>query len=224
MTGYVPDEDLVTLFAGAAALVTPSLYEGFGLPAARAMATGTPVIASDRSSHPEVVGDAGLLVDPHDTDAITGAMRRIARDADLRAGDGARSGAGPAVPLAESGAGASGCVPGRRVAPRTRSRAGDGGGPVEIPPERDAHSGQHRQSVPAKDGHPALRGRPARRAVCPGQGARDHRLRAVAGRAGSDRRAIPITSRGATVAVGAGGALGAAARGAAAGGRGQPPV
>ena len=82
--GFVPTDDLVTLFRGAIALVTPSLYEGFGLPAAQAMRTGTPVIASDRSSHPEVVGDAGLLVDPLDVDAIADAMTRLADDQSLR--------------------------------------------------------------------------------------------------------------------------------------------
>lgn len=84
VTGWVGEDDLVTLFAGATALVTPSLYEGFGLPAAQAMRAGTPVIASNRSSLPEVVGDAGLLVDPYSTDAITGAMLCLARDANLR--------------------------------------------------------------------------------------------------------------------------------------------
>lgn len=88
--GYVPNDDLVALFAAALALVTPSLYEGFGLPAAQAMSTGTPVIASNRASHPEVVGDAGLLVDPYDVDAIAGAMTRLADDAALRAELGAR--------------------------------------------------------------------------------------------------------------------------------------
>ena len=84
-TDYVSDADLVTLYSGATALVSPSLYEGFGLPAGQAMRAGTPVIASDRSSQPEVVGDAGLLVDPEDVGAITGAMRRLAGDAGLRA-------------------------------------------------------------------------------------------------------------------------------------------
>ncbi len=85
ITGFVPDDDLVTLFSGAAALVSPSLYEGFGLPAAQAMQAGTPVIGADCSSHPEVIGDAGLLVDPYSVDAIAEAMLCLARDADLRA-------------------------------------------------------------------------------------------------------------------------------------------
>lgn len=90
VTGYVPDDDLVALFCGAQALVTPSLYEGFGLPAAQAMRAGTPVIASDRSSHPEVVGEAGILVDPERVDAIADALLRVARDPDLRADLAAR--------------------------------------------------------------------------------------------------------------------------------------
>ena len=84
-TGFVSDEELNCLYSGATALVSPSLYEGFGLPAGQAMRAGTPVIASDRSSQPEVVGDAGLLVDPYDVGAIAGAMRRLAGDAGLRA-------------------------------------------------------------------------------------------------------------------------------------------
>ena len=84
-TGFVSDADLVTLYAGATALVSPSLYEGFGLPAGQAMRAGTPVIASDRTSQPEVVGDAGLLVDPEDVGAIAGAMRRLAGEPGLRA-------------------------------------------------------------------------------------------------------------------------------------------
>jgi glycosyltransferase involved in cell wall biosynthesis len=84
MTGFVPDAALVALFQRAVALVTPSLYEGLGLPAAQAMRTGTPVIASDRSAHPELVGDAGLLVDPYDVAAIAAAMARLADDVALR--------------------------------------------------------------------------------------------------------------------------------------------
>jgi len=88
--GYVPEEDLPALLSGATAFVLPSLYEGFGLPALEAMACGTPVIAANVSSLPEVVGDAGLLVDPLDTDALAAALQRLLADADpsptLRAG------------------------------------------------------------------------------------------------------------------------------------------
>ena len=90
ITGYVPDEDLVTLFAGAQGLVSPTLYEGFGLPAAQAMQAGVPVVAANTSSYPEVVGDAGILVDPYDVDAIAEALLRLARDPDLRAELGRR--------------------------------------------------------------------------------------------------------------------------------------
>ncbi|MBI2953512.1 MAG: glycosyltransferase family 4 protein [Chloroflexi bacterium] len=83
-TGYVPDEDLPALLTGATALVFISLYEGFGLPALEAMACGTPVIASNVSSLPEVVGDAGLLVDPQDVIAVSSAMTRLATDSSFR--------------------------------------------------------------------------------------------------------------------------------------------
>jgi len=86
MLGYVPDDDLPALYGGADAFVYPSLREGFGLPILEAMRCGTPVITSTVSSLPEVAGDAALLVDPHDPEAITGALARIAGDADLRAG------------------------------------------------------------------------------------------------------------------------------------------
>lgn len=79
--GFVPDAALPALMANADALLLVSLWEGFGLPVAEAMALGTPVIASNCSSLPEVAGDAGLLVDPYDVDAIAGAMERIALDA-----------------------------------------------------------------------------------------------------------------------------------------------
>ncbi len=83
-TGYVDEEDLVVLLGGAEALVFLSLYEGFGLPAVEAMACGTPVIASNVSSLPEVVGDAGLLVDPLDTAAVCRAMTAVVARPDLR--------------------------------------------------------------------------------------------------------------------------------------------
>jgi glycosyltransferase involved in cell wall biosynthesis len=80
--GYVPEEDLPALLSGATAFVWPSLYEGFGLPVLEAMACGTPVIAANVSSLPEVVGDAGLLVDPLDSEALAAAMQRLLADAD----------------------------------------------------------------------------------------------------------------------------------------------
>ncbi len=83
-TGYVPSADLPALLSGALAFVFPSLYEGFGLPVLEAMACGTPVVCSNASSLPEVAGDAALLVDPKDTDALAGALRRIVTDEGLR--------------------------------------------------------------------------------------------------------------------------------------------
>jgi glycosyltransferase involved in cell wall biosynthesis len=82
--GYVEEADLPAFYELAEVFVFPSLYEGFGLPALEAMACGTPVVCSNRSSLPEVVGEAGLLVDPTDTAAMTAAIRQILADADLQ--------------------------------------------------------------------------------------------------------------------------------------------
>ena len=84
--GFVPDETLAILYRLAAVFVFPSLYEGFGLPPLEAMASGTPVVTSNVSSLPEVVGDAALLVDPYEPEAIADAMRRVLTDAALRGG------------------------------------------------------------------------------------------------------------------------------------------
>jgi glycosyltransferase involved in cell wall biosynthesis len=81
--GRIPEGDLRGLYSGAAAVVLPSLYEGFGLPALEAMACGTPVVASNRSSLPEVVGDAAILVPPRDVDALARGLLQVLRDADL---------------------------------------------------------------------------------------------------------------------------------------------
>jgi glycosyltransferase involved in cell wall biosynthesis len=72
--GYLPDPDLVRLVAGAAALVLPSLYEGFGLPALEALACGTPVVASDLPALREVLGDQAELVPPNDPAALAAAL------------------------------------------------------------------------------------------------------------------------------------------------------
>jgi glycosyltransferase involved in cell wall biosynthesis len=83
--GYVPQADLPALYSGATAFVFPSLHEGFGLPVLEAMACGTPVVTSDRSSLPEVAGEAALLVDPTDADAIAAAIARILDEPPLAA-------------------------------------------------------------------------------------------------------------------------------------------
>lgn len=84
MLGYVPDDLLVPLVAGALVLVHPSVDEGFGLTPLEAMAAGTPVIASAAASLPEVVGDAGILVDATDVDAWARALGRVIEDDDER--------------------------------------------------------------------------------------------------------------------------------------------
>jgi glycosyltransferase involved in cell wall biosynthesis len=84
-TGYVDDEELAPLYSGATAFVYPSFYEGFGLTPLEAMQCGTPVIASNTSSFPEVVGDAGILLGPADEDALCQAILDLCRDAGLRA-------------------------------------------------------------------------------------------------------------------------------------------
>ena len=82
--GLVPEEKLPALYRGAAALVFPSLYEGFGLPVLEAMACGTPVVTSNVTALPEVAGDAALLVDPTSVQQIAEAIRQIVRDTGLR--------------------------------------------------------------------------------------------------------------------------------------------
>ncbi len=82
--GHVPVEDLRALYAGCALFAFPSLYEGFGMPVLEAMACSAPVVSSNASSLPEVVGDAALLVDPRDPEAWARAMTRVLDDANLR--------------------------------------------------------------------------------------------------------------------------------------------
>ena len=85
LAGFVSDDELAALYRGAIALVIPSIEEGFGLPAAEAMACGTAVITSNAPALVEITGDAALHVDAHDVDAIANAMIRIANDEALRA-------------------------------------------------------------------------------------------------------------------------------------------
>ncbi len=82
----VPNEDLVFLYNEASLFVFPSLYEGFGLPVLEAMACGTPVVAANTSSIPEVAGDAALLVEARDAKGIAGAMERVLSDERLASG------------------------------------------------------------------------------------------------------------------------------------------
>jgi glycosyltransferase involved in cell wall biosynthesis len=83
-TGYIPDQDLSAIYCGALAFVYPSLYEGFGLPPLEAMQCGTPVIASNTSSLPEVVDDAGIMLDPTNRDDLCQAMLDLINNSTLR--------------------------------------------------------------------------------------------------------------------------------------------
>ncbi len=80
----VSDKDLARLYNAACCLTLPSYYEGFGLPPLEAMACGTPVVVSDRGSLPEVVGDAGLLIDPDEPESLSEALSRVLEDSVLR--------------------------------------------------------------------------------------------------------------------------------------------
>ncbi len=81
--GFVVDADLPALYSAASLFVYPSLYEGFGLPALEAMACGTPVVVSNQSALPEVISEAGLLVDPRDVEAIATTMANVLADQNL---------------------------------------------------------------------------------------------------------------------------------------------
>ena len=84
LTGYVPEADLPALYSGALGFIYPSYFEGFGLPPLEAMKCGTPVIVSNTTSLPEVVGDAGITVDPLDVEAIADAIALLHKDSSLR--------------------------------------------------------------------------------------------------------------------------------------------
>jgi glycosyltransferase involved in cell wall biosynthesis len=83
--GFVAEEDKPALYRGAAAFIFPSRYEGFGLPPLEALSCGTPVVGSNVSSIPEVVGDGGLLLPPDDVDGMAKALIKLATDTDFRA-------------------------------------------------------------------------------------------------------------------------------------------
>lgn len=83
-TGFVPDDELPALYSAARFFVYPSYFEGFGLPPLEAMKCGTPVITGNATSLPEVVGDAGIMVDPFDTEAMMSALRSMNERDDLR--------------------------------------------------------------------------------------------------------------------------------------------
>lgn len=78
--GYIDSQDLPSVYASARLFVFPSLYEGFGIPLIEAMGVGTPVVASNQSCLPEVVGEGGMVVDPHNTEMLAQAMRMLLTD------------------------------------------------------------------------------------------------------------------------------------------------
>jgi len=82
--GHLTEPELAAYYRGAVAVVCPSLYEGFGLPPLEAMACGTPVVTSNRTALPEVVGEAAMLVDPYDVEALAWGIRRVVDDQGLR--------------------------------------------------------------------------------------------------------------------------------------------
>lgn len=82
--GYIPENELPLIYAGARGFACTSVYEGFGLPVLEAMACGVPVLSSDRSSLPEVVGDAGLLIDPDQHDQLVTGLEQLLTDQTFR--------------------------------------------------------------------------------------------------------------------------------------------
>ena len=84
-TGYVADEHLNALYSGAVCFVYPSYFEGFGLPILEAMKCGTPVVAGNRTSIPEVTGEAALLFDPFDVHSLVEALKQVLNDSEYRA-------------------------------------------------------------------------------------------------------------------------------------------
>jgi len=90
-TGFIPDEELPALYSGALAFAYPSIYEGFGLPALEAMAAGKPIIAANTTALPELAGDAGMLVDVSDPQAIAKAIITVVQEKNLRAELGSRA-------------------------------------------------------------------------------------------------------------------------------------
>lgn len=83
--GFIAESDLPAMYRGALALVFPSVYEGFGLPALEAMACGTPVLTSNVSALPEIAGDAAILVDPFSVESIAFGIEKVVHDRELRA-------------------------------------------------------------------------------------------------------------------------------------------
>jgi glycosyltransferase involved in cell wall biosynthesis len=124
LAGYLSDAEILSLYEEADVFVYPSLYEGFGLPVLEAMACGCPVIASNVSSLPEVVGDAGVLVDPYDVEALTSAVSTVLQDDELKS-EMSRKGIAQAKKFSWEKAGAALLAVCREVAESSSKRKGD---------------------------------------------------------------------------------------------------
>jgi alpha-1,3-rhamnosyl/mannosyltransferase len=120
LAGYLSRDDLAAVMAGATALVYPSIYEGFGLPPLEAMACGVPAVAGNVASLPEVVGDAGMLVEPRDAAQLRGAMLRMIEDPQERMRLGARAQVRAAAFTWDRCAARTFAAYGRAVAPTSR--------------------------------------------------------------------------------------------------------
>ncbi len=163
--GFVPDDEQPLWYSSATVFAFPSRYEGFGLPLLEAMACGAPVVSSNASSLPEVVGDAGLLVDPSDVEGLCSALRQLLEDEPRRQ---ALSAAGRAraadVLLAPDGVGDGAGVPrGARIVTTTRRRRAEARQHPDDGRRAELAERRHRSpSSPVRRSARRLAGRPAR--------------------------------------------------------------
>ncbi len=139
--GWVDEAHKPALYRGAACAVFPSRYEGFGLPVLEALACGTPLMTSNTSSLPELVGDAGFALDPDDTDGLAGAMLACLVDEPLAAELRVAGRSRPPVQLGANGPRDAGCLRAGQQLRRALAHA-----------RLDAVQGLHRRRLPEKAG------------------------------------------------------------------------